>query len=206
MAVAPPKLSVIVFAALPEVVALAGEDAMPTGLLEMLDALPSLESVVPVKVATTDVVVMVAVTEASTEEGEIVVTETPDSVAILERKLDASDALKVNVSDGREVANTVDVTVTTCAVLVAPVAVAETSIVDEVSDVAVEWCALCVCVEDAAVEDIVLLLLTGSLSSSSLQSKGRSTVLDVLLAKMPPVAPEALMIAAAVALDVQDRT
>ena len=113
VALEPPR-SVIVLAAPAEIagtvelaVLLAGEDATPTALLEKL----VVES--DTLVVATDVAVAVA--EASTEVGKIVVIDTPDSVAMLERKLEASEALKVCVSVGRVVvpagAKTVTVTV-----------------------------------------------------------------------------------------------
>ena len=65
-------------------------------------------------------------------------------------------------------------------------------------------CALWVCVEGPLAE--VDLELFPSLSSSSSQSTGRSTELEVLLAKMPPVAPEASITDNAVTLEVQETT
>ena len=100
---APAEITGVVELAVP----VAGEDATPTALLEKL--LVESETLV----VATDVAVVVA--EASTEVGKMVVIDTPDSVAILERKLEASEALKVCVSEGRVVvpagAKTVTVTV-----------------------------------------------------------------------------------------------
>ena len=83
----------------------------------------------------------------------------------------------------------------------------EVEVADASVTVVVCVCVLWACVEDPLVElDVADWEAFASLSSSSLQSIGRSTALEVLLAKMPPVAPEASITDNAVTLEVQETT
>ena len=210
-----------------EVKELAGLEAIPTGLLEnaLLCALSELE-----------MAVVVAVTLAEVPVGRMVVTiEKFVSVAMLERKLEACEALNVNVSDGNVVvpetgAKTVVVTVWTppvafepsvgvavvesasvvvLAVIEADVSIVEVAVAEEASEVRVVEASDAVEAElvDVKVEvEVLLPLPTGSLSSLSSQSMGKATELEMLLEKMPPVTPVASITANAVVLVVQEST
>ena len=192
-----------------------GEDAMPTCLLEMTVALLA-SALETAELAT---LAVEAGDATVVEEGRMVVIETPDSVAMLDRKLEACEGSRVNVSVGTvDAGATVTVTVMTEPVLLlksVDEAVADAD--DALSEAVVDWDDLCVRVDEALVSEAEVEIgteavddseleasSTGSLSSSPLQSTGSSTGMPVLLTAIPPVAPVALMMARAVVFVVQE--
>ncbi len=209
-----------------------GEDAAATCPLEMAFALlaSALETAESVTLAA-DVV-----DARDADEGKIVVIDASDWAAMLESMLEASEGSTVSVSEEAvEVGATVTVTVTTplAMLLLEPVVEADAADVaaeaeaedgccvrvaeadaEDVTAEAEEGC--CVKVADASVdtevetgteaEDDSEALSEGSLSSSPSQSIGSSTAAPMLLAAIPPVAPDALMIARAVAFVEQEMT
>ena len=192
-----------------------GEDAMPTCLLEMTVAL------LASALETAELVTLAVEAEDATvvEEGRMVVMETPDSVAMLDRKLEACEGSRVNVSVGAvDVGATVTVTVMTEPVLLLTSVDEAVADADEaLSEAVVDWDDLCVRVDEALVSEAEVetgteavddsepeASSTESLSSSPLQSTGSSTGTPVLLTAIPPVAPVALMMARAVVFVVQE--
>lgn len=213
-----------VAAGCPRRVIVEGVPATTAGRLLLLPA-----TALELKLAATVVALaLTAMLEGETEaEGRTVLIVTPDSVSILERKLDAWDWLNVNVSvAGTELEDAVGTNVMVT-VLVGAAALSDSvATIDAEEDIAVaEADAIAVDVAATVVAFKAVEVEMGiepemeteedwvpssesseSLSSSSSQSIGRSTVSSVLFTATPPVAPDALIIASAVALVVHARS